>query len=200
SGETVSRSGKALVYTGFQWRGRSSTAGNPAQWREVLFVERDWKNMWGRWYTGDYDEIGMDVRLIRLTSDPLVFGTSVSALKTSSRGQSVRVFGANLPANPKPEDIGLGQGVTVTRVVSAKPDEIALDVDVAATAPIGVRDLSIAGAVKPGALVVYDKIDRIKVTPESGMARVGGAVFPKQFQQFDAIGFNNGPDGKPDTA
>ena len=31
------------------------------------------------------------------------------------------------------------------------------------------------------------------------MARVGGAVFPKQFQQFEAIGVHNGPDGKPDT-
>jgi len=25
-------------------------------------------------------------------------------------------------------------------------------------------------------------------------------VFPKQFQQFEAVGINNGPDGKPDTA
>jgi len=32
------------------------------------------------------------------------------------------------------------------------------------------------------------------------MARVGGAVFPKQLQQFEADGVNNGPDGKPDTA
>jgi quinohemoprotein amine dehydrogenase len=31
------------------------------------------------------------------------------------------------------------------------------------------------------------------------MARVGGAVFPKQLQQFEAVGINNGPDGKPDT-
>ena len=32
------------------------------------------------------------------------------------------------------------------------------------------------------------------------MARVGGSVFPKQLQQFEAVGINNGPDGKPDTA
>ncbi len=32
------------------------------------------------------------------------------------------------------------------------------------------------------------------------MARVGGNVFPKQIQQFEAVGINNGPDGKPDTA
>jgi quinohemoprotein amine dehydrogenase len=32
------------------------------------------------------------------------------------------------------------------------------------------------------------------------MARVGGAVFPKQLQQFEAVAIHNGPDGKPDTA
>ena len=32
------------------------------------------------------------------------------------------------------------------------------------------------------------------------MARVGGDVFPKQLQQFEAVGISNGPDGKPDTA
>ena len=31
------------------------------------------------------------------------------------------------------------------------------------------------------------------------MARVGGINFPKEFQQFEAIAFNNGADGKPDT-
>src|SRR5207244_11521745 len=39
TGETMTRSGKALVFTGYQWRGRAD------DWREVLFVERDWKQM-----------------------------------------------------------------------------------------------------------------------------------------------------------
>jgi quinohemoprotein amine dehydrogenase len=197
TGETLSRPGKALIYTGYQWRGRGS---GPVAWREVLFVERDWKTMWGRWFTGAYDETGIDVRLTKAGSDPTVFGTSVSALKTASTARPVKIFGANLPTGLKPEDIGIGQGVKVARVVSSRPDEIAIEVDIAATAPIGVRDVAVAGAVKPSALVVYDKIDGIKVQPQAGMARVGGNVFPKQLQQFEAVGINNGPDGKPDTA
>ena len=31
------------------------------------------------------------------------------------------------------------------------------------------------------------------------MARVGGVVFPRQLQQFDATGWHDGPDGKPGT-
>ncbi len=199
TGETVSRSGKGLVYTGYQWRGRSSPPGSDQVWREVLFIERDWKNMWGRWYTGAYDETGIDAKLVRLTTEPIVYGTNVTALKTPSTGTALKIFGANLSTAVKAEDIGLGQGVKVSRIVSAKPDELAIEVDVAANAPVGARDASVAGTVKPSALAVYDKIDGIKVLPLAGMARVGGNVFPKQLQQFEAVGINYGPDGKPDT-
>ena len=199
TGESVTRTGKAIVYTGYQWRGRGAAPGATQPWREVLFVERDWKNMWGRWYTGAYDETGIDVSLVRLTSEPIVFGSSVTALKTASAGVPVKIFGANLPAGMRAEDIGIGQGVRVARVVSARPEEIAIEVDVAAGATIGPRDVSVAGTVKPASLVVYDKIDGIKVLPQAGMARVGGAVFPKQLQQFEAVGINYGLDGKPDT-
>ncbi len=200
SGETITRTGKALVYTGYQWRGRGAAAGSDAPWREVMFVERDWTQMWGRWFTGAYDETGIDVKLTRLSTDTVVLGASVSALKTGAANQAVRIFGANFPAMPKAEDIGLGPGVTVSRIVGARPDEIAIEVNVASTAPIGARDVSVGGVVKAGALVVYDKIDGMKVLPQAGMARVGGAVVPKQLQQFEAVGINNGPDGKPDTA
>jgi quinohemoprotein amine dehydrogenase len=193
TGETVARSGKALVYTGYQWRGRAN------DWREVLFVERDRRQMWGRWFTGAYDETGIDVTLTRNAGEPVVLGASVSAVKTGTTGQHVRIFGANLPASVRPDDVGFGQGVKVVRVVSSKPDELAVDVDVAPTAPIGARDVSVAGAVKPAVFVVYDKVDAVKVVPQSGMARVGGAVFPKQLQQFQAVGISYGPDGKPDT-
>ncbi len=197
TGETAARTGRSVVYTGYQWRGRSGS-GDDA-WREVLFVERGWSEMWGRWFTGPYDETGIDVKLVRLSGAPTIFGTSIASARAGSTARGVRIFGANLPASPKPEDIGLGQGVRVARIVSASADAITLDVDIAQNAPIGARDLSIAGIARPAAFVVYDKIDGIKVQPLAGMARVGGAVFPKQLQQFEAIGFNNGPDGKPDT-
>ncbi len=200
SGEVVSRTSKGLVYTGYQWRGRGAAAGSEAPWREVMFVERGWNEMWGRWFSGAYDETGIDVRLTRQSGAPIVIGTSAASLRTGTSTPALKIFGAHLPSTLRPEDIGLGSGVKVTRIVSAKPEEITVDVDVAAAAPIGVRDLSVAGAVKPEALVVYDKIDGIRVQPLAGMARVGGAVFPKQLQQFEAVGIHNGPDGKPDTA
>lgn len=200
TGETVSRTGRALVYTGFQWRGRSGTPGTTDSWREVLAIDRGWREMTGRWFTGAHDEIGIDVTLTRVGSDPLVLGTSVTALKTGTTVQSVRIFGGNLPATVTAGDISVGQGVTVTRVASARPEEIVVDLDVAANAPVGRRAVSVAGAVSSDSLAVYDMIDGLKVLPAWGMARVGANVFPKQLQQFEAVGLNNGADRKAGTA
>ena len=46
---------------------------------------------------------------------------------------------------------------------------------------------------------VFDEVEVIRVKPQAGMARVGGANFPKRYQQFEAIAYHNGPDHKPAT-
>jgi quinohemoprotein amine dehydrogenase len=200
SGETASRSGKSAVYAGFQWRGRSAlSTASTDMWREVMFLERTQKEMSGRWFGGGYDELGMDVKLTRIGAEPLVLGASVAAIKTSSGLPTLRIYGANFPTRLTPDRIGLGQGIKVAKLVSVTPDVITLAVEVAADAVPGPRDLLIAGAHQPAALVVYDKVDSVRVTPEAGLARVGGVVFPKQYQQFEAVAFNNGPDGAPNT-
>ena len=210
-GQTVSRKGKGTLYTGFQWRGRASANGPAAPgatpaagageeaWREVMFVERTRKEMWGRWFTGSYDETGLDVKLVRVTSEPVVLGLSTAALKSSATGVTVTILGANLPSGLTAADVNLGQGIKVTKIGSISADAATITVDVAADARPGPRDISVAGAVKPAAVAVFDKIDGIKILPRAGMARVGGTVFPKQLQQFEAVAYQNGPDGKPNT-
>lgn len=199
TGDVFTRQGKSIVYTGFQWRGRSF-AGTPDKdpFREVMFLDRTQRELSGRWFTGAYDEIGIDVTLRRIGNDPLVLGLERAALQTGST-REIQIHGANFPANLSASAIDFGPGVSVKRVVSATPDLARVEVEVAKDAVIGPRDVGVAGAIREGAAVVYDKIDGIKVRPQAGMARVGGINFPKQFQQFDAIAFSNGPDGKPDT-
>ena len=200
NGQSETRKSRGLVYTGFQWRGRSADATTEENtWREVAFIDRGWGEITGRWFTGAYDEIGMDVTLRRVANDPVVLGTNVPSLKQSSTGRSVRIYGANFPQRVLPADVDFGQGVKVVRVTSVTRDLVTVDVDVAPDARVGPRDLWVAGASKTAALVVYDKIDGIKVLPEWGMARTGGVVAPKQLQQFEAVAVNYGADGKPDT-
>jgi quinohemoprotein amine dehydrogenase len=88
--------------------------------------------------------------------------------------------------------------VRVTRVAPADGG-LAVDLEVAPDAPVGVRDVLVAGAAGAGAAVVFSSVDSLKVTPQAGMARVGGIQFPKGYQQFEATAYSNGPDGKRDT-
>jgi len=200
SGQPVTRTGRAIVYTGLQWRGRSTEgAKDDSALREVMSVDRDWRTIEGRWFTGGYDEIGLDVRLERVGAETRVVGTDRSALRAGTTGQEVRIYGANLPAALQAAQIDFGPGITVSRVVGVTAEVATIAVDVAANAAVGMRDLFVAGASRPRALAVYDKIDGIKVTPAWAMARVGGVAFPKALAQFEARAFANGADGRADT-
>ncbi len=200
SGEQVTRAGKVSVYTGYQWRGRSTVGDADASaLREVMLIEPDWSRISGRWFAGGYDELGIDVELHRLGKDFTVVGVDHMALKSGQAGQALKIYVANAPAALSPRDLDLGAGVTAT-AATVSNDVITATVDVAATAAAGPRTLIIAGAVKPGALTIYDKIDGIRVTPSWNMARVGGVVLPKMLARFDAWTYSNGPDKKPNTA
>jgi quinohemoprotein amine dehydrogenase len=189
-----------MIYTGFQWRGRSTVGSDDATTlREVMQIDRDWRSIAGRWFAGGYDELGMDVRLTRIGREPIVLGVDPVALSRSPAGQRVRVLGANLPASPTPRDLDLGPGITVTRIVNATPEAIVAEVTVASDAAPGARDAFVAGSLQRAAISVYDRIDYLKVTPAWNMARVGGVVFPKMSAQFEAVAYHHGPDGKPDS-
>jgi quinohemoprotein amine dehydrogenase len=208
TGQRVTRTGQAIVYTGFQWRGRSSGEGaagasaglvTGGDLREVMFVGRDWRTIEGRWFTGAYDEVGLDVTLHRVGAEPRVLGAERTALRAGATGQKFRIYGVNLPTSLQPQDVDFGPGITVTSITNATSDEAVVTVDVASDAAIGRRDLFVAGSRTP-ALAVYDSIDAIKVSPTWAMARIGGAVFPKGLAQFEARAFDNGPDNRADTA
>jgi quinohemoprotein amine dehydrogenase len=165
----------------------------------VLSVEPGWQLMSGRWFRGGYDEFGVDVTARRIGGAATIAGVVPPALQRGARDVEVRIFGANLPAGATAGAIDFGPGITVTRVVRSAEDEIVARVRVDSAAPVGRRDLFVGGASLNDAVVAYEKVDRIRVAPQSNMARVGGIRFPKQFAQFEALGFSNGPDGKPET-
>ncbi len=199
-GAASARAGRAVVYTGYQWRGRSAVPGDTDSRREVMFVEPGWQEISGRWFKGGYDELGMDVSLTRVGANATIVGVVPHALRSGAPEQELTIYGANLPRDVTPAALDFGPGVRAMTVARATTDEVVVRVRVDSTANVGARDLFVGGAALRGAIVVYDKISRIKVTPQAGMARVGGIRFPKQFQQYEAIAYANGPDGRPETA
>jgi quinohemoprotein amine dehydrogenase len=201
-GKTEQRSGRALVYAGYGWRGRSILEGSsePEQIREVMMVSADQSQMEGRWFWGAYDEFGIDVTIRRAGNDPALVAIDRTALRSGRAGERVRLFGDNLPPDLKPADIDFGAGVSVKRVVEQTANQATVEVDVAKDAVIGARDVAVRRTVLANAYAVFDKIDYVKVIPETPLARLGGNGHPKGYQQFEAVAYNRGLDGKPNTA
>jgi quinohemoprotein amine dehydrogenase len=207
-GSTISRTGHSVVYAGYAWRGRSK--GTPAanavpddlnsEMREVMWVSPDQSAAEGRWFWGEYQEFGFDVKLKRPSADPTLIGADRTLLKAGTQGTRVRLIAESLPAQVAPADLDFGTGVTVKRIVSHSPTEIVAEVDVAADAVSGKRDIAFRRSVLTNAIAVYDRIDYVKVTPDSALAHLGSQQHPKGFQQFEAVAYQRGPDGKLHTA
>ena len=181
-GSTISRTGHSVVYAGYAWRGRSKGTfqANAApddlgsEMREVMWVSPDQSMAEGRWFWGEYQEFGFDVKLTARLGRPHVDRRRPHLAQDRHRkGQRVRLIAESLPAQVAPADLDFGTGVTVKRIVSHTPTEIVAEVDVAADAVSGKRDIAFRRSVLQSAIAVYDRMDYIKVTPDSALARLG---------------------------
>ncbi len=207
-GSRVLRSGRTAVLGGYAWRGRSKGTGPASsapddpgsEAREVLLIATDQSTAEGRWFWGQYQEFEFNVKIRRASAEPTLIGVDRSSLKTGSIAARIRLTGDNFPNEVAPADLDFGPGVSVRGLVSQSPNEIVAEVDVAADAALGKRGVAFRRSVLPDAMATYDRIDYIKVTPDSIVAAFGDRTHPKGYQQFEAIGYQRGADGKPHTA
>jgi quinohemoprotein amine dehydrogenase len=128
TGNVVKRSGTALVYAGYSWRGRSKgvvpakAAPDDLQQeaREALWISPDQTWAEGRWFWGEYQEFGVDVKLIRVTPSPRYSDSGPLLAQDRFAWRSVfAVIGSNLPAQVTAADLGFRcSGLTVKSIVS----------------------------------------------------------------------------------
>jgi len=97
-----------------------------------MFAEPGWEEMTGRWFTGGYEELGMDVSLKKFGASPVVVAAAPRALHVGTQGQDVTIFGANLPRSLGASAVDFGPGVTVTSVVRTSPDSVTVRVNAVA--------------------------------------------------------------------
>jgi quinohemoprotein amine dehydrogenase len=207
-GSTLTRSGQGLVYAGYSWRGRSkgtNVAGTTPddiskEMRETLWFSPDQLSAEGRWFWGEYQEFGVDVKLLRATAEPILVGVDRTMVKSGTQANRIRLIGDNLPAQLSAPDLEFGSGVAVNRIVSHNKGEIVAEVDVAADAVPGKRDIALRRSVLQNAIAVYDRIDYVKVLPEASIAHLGSDVHPKGYEQFEAVAYQRGADDKLHTA
>ena len=203
-GSTISRSGRVSIFGGYAWRGRS-TGTRPVsvdpddvatEAREVMWIAPDQLRGEGRWFWGQYQEFGFDVMIQRPGSGPTLLMVDRASLKAGSHANRIRLVGEHFPDRMKPGDLSFGSGVTARRIVSHSPREIVAEVDVAGDARLGARDVAYRDSLLPGAIAIYDRVDYVKVTPDSSLAGFADATHPRGYQQFEAIGYQRGADGR----
>src|SRR5262249_55636702 len=144
-------------------------------------------------------EFGFDLELHRPSSGLSVMGVENGWMKIGSKGNELRLIGENFPADVAPKDLNLGPGIVIRKIVSHTAIDLLAEVDVQALAHPSRRELAFRDFRLPGALAIYDRIDYLKVTPESCLAAFGDETRPKGFQQFAAVAYQRGPDGKRHT-
>ena len=207
-GAVVVRTGRSVVYAGTAWRGRSqgisvaSAAPDDlsTEAREAMWVAPNGSRVEGRWFWGQYEELGFDVTMQRASSDPALLLVDPPSFKAGSNANRIRLIGDGFSAQVTLADVTVGSGVTVRRIISCTPGEIVAEVDVAADALSGKRNVSFRSSTLESAVAIYDRVDYVKVTPESSLATFGSQTYSRGFQQFEAIGYQRGPDGRPHTA
>ena len=168
--------------------------------REVMFVDRDMREISGRWFTGAYDETGIDVKLTRIGGDPVVAGSGSQGAADGRPAMPIKIYGVDFPAEPACERDrfrarrqGQARGQRDARTVIGGTRRREGCAHRRARCVCGGR---VAARRQPSC------------TTRSTPSRYGrrpawrasaASTFPKQFQQFEAIAYANGPDGKPDT-
>ena len=197
-GSVMTRTGRGVIYAGSAWRGRSSDGTLPEA-REVMTLSATGATAEGRWFWGQYQEFGFDIHWQRPAAGPVLLALDRASLKLGTNGNRLRFVGIGFPAQGGPADLDLGTGITIRKIISRTPREIVAEADVASDAPMGRRTVTAHGAVLPDALAIYDRVDYVKVTPDSAVASYGDEAHPKGYMQFEAVGYQRGPDGKLHT-
>jgi quinohemoprotein amine dehydrogenase len=164
-----------------------------------MWIAPDGSRAEGRWFWGQYQELGFDVTLQRASANPALLLVDPVAFKLGSTANRIRLIGDRFPARVTAADVVTGPGMTVRRIVSSSPAEIVAEVDVARDAVPGKRDIAFRSSRLERAVALHDRIDYVKVVPDSATATFGNQTYPRGFQQFEAIGYLRGPDGRRHT-
>ena len=140
-----------------------------------------------------------DVELHRHVGLSQIFAIGNRAIVVPSTGHDLDVYGESFPETLDASAFGLGEGLTVTGAVRISAGHVRLTVDVAEGAESGERLVSFGSHKGSKTVVLYDRVDYLRITPLQGLARVGGGAMPKQYERFEAVAVNRGRDDKPYT-
>ncbi len=180
---------KALVYTGYEWRGSAQVRDR--SWREVYALSEDGNRLSGRWFDSEHAEEGGEWTAIREGGAAEVLALFPQSLRAGST-TLVTMVGNGL-ASTRGAPASFGDTAKVT-VVQNEANRVRVLVKLAANATPGMRKVSTGGAT--GKVAVYTQIDQIDVVPAYAIARLGGGKAAPVAAQFEAMASTRLPNGE----
>lgn len=192
NGDTLSGSGNAVVYTGYDWRAQLGIGGET--FRQVLAADSTGNRFEGRMFLREQELQGMKITAVRAGQSAII-GVHPRHVRTGQT-QTLSIVGAGLEG-----DIRLPAGLSVDEILARDDTRIELRIRADARAAAGYGDVSVGDTSLQEALAVYDRLDALQVEPGYGIARVGanGGSTPRVNAEFRAIGIDYGPDREPGT-
>ncbi|HUI58715.1 MAG TPA: quinohemoprotein amine dehydrogenase subunit alpha [Steroidobacteraceae bacterium] len=191
AGMHVAGDSKAIVYTGFEWRGTAQLSGRDIH--EVYALSEDGRTLSGRWFETAHSEIGSDWTAVRAGGQQILAVVPAAARAGTTR--RVTVVGSGLEGA-----VSFGKGIK-TRVLARTADSLTVELEVPPGAARGYREVTVGKTHADRLFAIYDHIDRLDVTPAFGIARVGGGKIDAVAAQFEAVAYIDvpGADGKAEA-
>ena len=190
-GATLAGTSKAVVYTGYEWRGTATLGGEEV--REVFAASEDGTQLTGRWFIAGHAENGGDWVANRAEGAAAILAVQPRALRAGTT-QQVLIIGHGLTG-----EVSFGPG-TKASTPTRTPEGLIASVTVEPDAAAGPRGVSVGHVTGADLAVVYTRFDRIEVEPQYAIARLGGGRLDPVTSQFEAVAYLDLPaagSGKP---
>lgn len=188
NGEKLSGKGKAIIYSGYEWRGDLKLDGE--RYQQVLALDPKSQSLTGRMYLKSQETLGLDLQAVR-DSKATLLAASPTYLKADEETR-VSLRGSQLSG-----DIRISGGVEIVAVEKRSAEEITLRLR--APKDAGSRQVSVhvGDQTLQDGLAIYTNLSRVEVTPSYAVARVGdgGGQTGKVKAAFQAVGYSAGADG-----
>lgn len=194
---SLQSTGNVEMYSGYALRMQYEQAGKKL--RGTFNVGRDGKTITGDWSDANNPGITGEETYYKVqTEKPEIIHMEPRAIQRGQT-QDLTLYGMNVKQLTA-QDLKLPAGVSLKNMFVLSDDQVKISLAVDDAALTGASIIGTEKAIVHPKLVVYDRIDYIKVTPPYAVARVGGAeLMHKVSTQFVAYAYSSGKDGKQGT-
>jgi len=193
-GREIKGLGYSNIYSGYEYRGIVKING--IKHKQIFSFDTKSGKLSGSMFETLHPEEHSYLSGVKKGTKSTILGVYPKSIKAGT-SNIITIVGSDLSGSIK-----LSKALKINKIIEKSASKIILDVSASSKYSSKSIDIKVGQALLDDALVVYKKLDGLKVYPSYAIARVGdgGGKMPKQHAVFEAHGYLAGKDGKIDTA